>query len=623
VDEIMGPTWAPDGRAIAFTGMKEGLTDLFVYDLGSGTLRRLTYDAYADLQPAWSPDGRVIAFATDRFSSSLDSLAIGSYQLALMDVASARIEHGPSSGVGKQINPQWSPDGCSLYFISDREGLPNVYRTAIDRTDDLSQVTTVATGVSGITSTSPALSVASESGRVAFSVYQGGKYDIFTIDPEAVGGTPRVFPINAAVLPPLERKSSAVGDLLAHPAIGLPEPTSYPVEPYRAKLMLEGVAQPVVGVGVSRFGTSFGGGLMLSFSDMLQNHQLVTAFQFNSGLGSSTSVKDIGAQVGYFNMARRWNWGLIGGQVPYLSSGFESTVSRLPNGDVVETDALYTFRQTERSASALVAYPVNRNRRVEFQGGVTSISFDQITTTTTYSLYDDTVYDYSTSTSPLAQTLNLGTGSAALVFDTSIYGATSPVSGQRYRLEAAPTYGTLNFTGVLVDYRRYFMPAPFYTLAVRAIQYGRYGSGAEDNRLLPLYIGYPWLVRGYDAANIGVDECVVSLSSSCELVDRLSGSRMLIGNVELRFPLLRPFGVSSNMYGPLPVEVAVFADAGTAWYAGQQPAVLRGSRAGVSSAGVAVRVNLLGFAVGEFDFIRPFQRPGQGWIFDFNFMPGW
>jgi hypothetical protein len=43
----------------------------------------------------------------------------------------------------------------------------------------------------------------------------------------------------------------------------------------------------------------------------------------------------------------------------------------------------------------------------------------------------------------------------------------------------------------------------------------------------------------------------------------------------------------------------------------------------VSSAGVAFRVNLFGFAVGEFDFARPFQRPGRGWIFGFNLMPGW
>ena len=624
VDEITAPTWAPDGRAIAFTGLSQGLTDLYIYDLESKTVRRLTNDAYTDLQPVWSPDGRVIAFVTDRFSSNLTALAIGPFQLALMDVTSGRIERGPSIEGGQQINPQWSPDGRSLYFVSDREGLPNVYRASLGAANDVEQLTTVLTGVSGITSLSPAISVASQSERLAFSVYQGGKYDVLTMEGGAVGVTPRVLPVNAALLPPAERKPSAVADLLGHPAIGLPEPTaSYPVEPYRAKLQLEGVSQPVVGVGVSRFGTSFGGGIVMSFADTLQNHRLVTAVQVNSGFGTGTSVKDIGAQVGYFDVERRWNWGAIAGQIPYVSSGFQSAVNRLSNGDLVETDQLFVYRQTERSASGLISYPLNRSRRLDFQGGVSSISFDQITTTTTYSLYTGDVYQYSTSTASLADTLNLGTGSAALVFDTSSNGAVGPVQGQRYRFEAAPTFGTINFTGVLLDYRRYFMPAPFYTLAVRGMQYGRYGSGAEDYRLLPLYVGYPWLVRGYDAATIGIDECVVSLTGSCDLVDRLSGSRMLVGNVELRFPLLRPFGISNNMYGPLPVEVALFADAGTAWYQNQRPSVLRGSRDGVSSAGVALRVNLLGFAVGEFDFIRPFQRPARGWVFDFNFMPAW
>ena len=98
---------------------------------------------------------------------------------------------------------------------------------------------------------------------------------------------------------------------------------------------------------------------------------------------------------------------------------------------------------------------------------------------------------------------------------------------------------------------------------------------------------------------------------------------MLISNVEFRFPLLRPFGVSGNMYGPVPVEVAFFADAGTAWNNGERPEVFGGSRGGVSSAGVALRVNIFGFAVGEFDVARPFQRPGRGWQFGFNLMPGW
>jgi Tol biopolymer transport system component len=624
LDEISGPTWAPDGHAIAFTGMRHGLTDLFIYDLNTGKVRQLTSDPFADVQAAWSPDGRRIAFATDRFSSNMGTLAIGPYQLALIDPDSGVVEPVPTIGEGKHINPQWSPDGRSLYFISDREGISNVYRTTLGAgSTETAQLTTVVTGVSGITSLSPAVSVASGNGTVAFSVYEGSKYDILTLEPDARGGPPRVLSMNAAVLPPADRKPSEVAELLASPALGLPEPASLPVEPYRGKLALQGVTQPVVGVGVSRFGASLSGGIALSFSDMLGDHILATAVQVNSGIGGSTSVKDIGAQVGYFDLSRRWNWGLIGGQVPYLSSGYSSGVSRLPNGDVVQTDQLFVYRQTERSATSMVSYPFDRARRVEFQGGVSSISFDQIVTTTTYSLYTGAVYDQTTTTTPLAETLNLGVSSAAYVFDTSVFGATSPVQGQRYRFEASPTFGTLNFTGLLADYRRYFMPASFYTLAVRVMEYGRYGRDSEDHRLYPLYIGYPGLVRGYDTSSIDSSECTSDVGTGCEVIDRLLGSRMLIGNLELRFPLLRPFGVSNNMYGPLPVEVALFVDSGTAWYKGERPSIIGGSREGVTSLGVAFRANLFGFAVGEFDFARPLQRPGRGWVFGFNLMPGW
>src|SRR5436305_3964051 len=85
LDEVFNPTWAPDGHAICFTGMTRGLTDLFMVDMSSGTVRQLTHDPYADLQPAWSPDGRRIAFATDRFSSKLDTLEIGGYRIGLLD----------------------------------------------------------------------------------------------------------------------------------------------------------------------------------------------------------------------------------------------------------------------------------------------------------------------------------------------------------------------------------------------------------------------------------------------------------------------------------------------------------------------------------------------------------
>ena len=166
------------------------------------------------------------------------------------------------------------------------------------------------------------------------------------------------------------------------------------------------------------------------------------------------------------------------------------------------------------------------------------------------------------------------------------------------------------------------MPVSFYTIAVRAMHYGRYGPGGQDPRLYPLFIGYPSLVHGYDVYTFDGGDCVPTPARDCPGFDRLMGSRMLVGNVEFRFPLLRPFGASQGMYGPLPVEVALFADSGVAWDRGQSPDFLGGARGAVSSAGVALRANLLGFAIGEFALSRPFQRPGQGWVFQFNLSPG-
>ena len=68
--------------------------------------------------------------------------------------------------------------------------------------------------------------------------------------------------------------------------------------------------------------------------------------------------------------------------------------------------------------------------------------------------------------------------------------------------------------------------------------------------------------------------------------------------------------------------MAVFADAGVAW-GSTTPAVIHRRRPNpVASAGAAVRINLLGFAVAEIDYVRPLDRPGRGWLWQFNLMPG-
>jgi len=184
-----------------------------------------------------------------------------------------------------------------------------------------------------------------------------------------------------------------------------------------------------------------------------------------------------------------------------------------------------------------------------------------------------------------------------------------------------PTFGTLRMTTALADYRRYFMPARFYTLAVRGLHYGRYGANSEDPRLIPLFIGYPEFVRGYGINSFENGEC--STTTTCPTFDRMVGTRMMVGNVEFRFPLLRPFGVTDRMYGPLPVEVAFFLDGGVAWNRGEKPSVFNGgTRKPVTSGGVSFRTNLFGYAVGQVDLARPFDRPGRGWVWGFSLTPG-
>ena len=625
VDQILNPTWAPDGHAIAFSGLSQGLSDLYVYDLMSSRLRRLTNDAYAELHPAWSPDSRTIAFATDRFTTNLETLAIGHYELATIDAANAHVQRVQTFAGADSINPQWSRDGRQLYFISNRNGIAELYAVSMAN-GATAQLTNVSTGTSGITSSSPALSVAGTRDVAAFSVYNDGRYDIYTID-AAGSRSPTVEHIeNAAGLPPATRKQSDVATMLADPSFGLPplqRQAQTQVTDYKPSLALEGIGQPSVAVGVNRFGPSIGGGLSFYFSDLLGNHTLVTAVQLNSGIGNNFSLKDTAAEAGYFDQSHRWQWGVIGGQVPYLSGGVSSTVGVAPQAGAVQVDQFVIDRQTEQSASLITAYPFDRARRVEFQAGTTRVSFDRRVETTVSSLTTGAVLsDDVANAESLAPSLNLTNTTAAYVYDTSAFGATSPISGQRYRLEASPTFGALTFTNLLVDYRRYLMPAPFYTIAARVVHDGRYGSGGEDQRLFPMYIGYPSLVRGYDINTFGPSDCVPSVVSQCPAFDRLLGSRMLVGNLEFRFPLLRPFGATSRMYGPIPIEVALFADGGVAWNSGQKPALFGGSREGISSAGLALRANLFGYAVGQLDFSRPFQRPGSGWVVQFNLSPG-
>jgi Tol biopolymer transport system component len=55
---------SPDGKRIVFTSGRTGNGDLYVLDLVTGALERLTFDEETDLFPQWSPDSRDIVYTT-------------------------------------------------------------------------------------------------------------------------------------------------------------------------------------------------------------------------------------------------------------------------------------------------------------------------------------------------------------------------------------------------------------------------------------------------------------------------------------------------------------------------------------------------------------------------------
>jgi Tol biopolymer transport system component len=641
VGEIMNPHWSPDGRSIVFSGLAGGLTNLYLLDLESGRARKLTDDRYTQLHPVFSPDGRRIAFVTEQGpGTDLDLLQYGTHRLAIMELATGEVSLVPNMSGWRNINPQWTRTGDGLYFISDRSGIPNAYRIDL-ATGDLFQVTNLFTGITGITAVSPALTVAANDDRLIFAAMEGGAYNLYTLtDSREMAGTPMeevevavdesAVPL-PAVLPPVPRPTEAafnrVAQLLADPSYGLPTPAeavAYTVVPYSPRLTLDYLGQPQVGVALGGpfGGSGFYGGIAGIFSDVLGRHTVAGYLQ------AQGQLDEIGFAAQYINTRNRWNLGAVGQRVPYIYGYYGFGADTL-NGLVVPTRDLVRARFFDTNLMGFAQYPISTVQRVEFSAGLRRIATD-------YQLYRipiDPQFGNPIGNPYLERipgfAYNMAQGSAALVYDNSLMGYTSPFAGQRYRFEVAPTVGDLSFVQALADYRRYVFLRPF-TLAARGLHNGRYGgderhSSTDQQILRDQYLGYPWYVRGYFDVYSG---CLNSSGTNrdCQILNNLFGSRIGVASAEVRFPLIRYLVLGTSMAFP-PVEGFGFFDAGVAWSGDSRPSFQRGltglddRRGMMTSAGVGARINVFGYLIAEINYLNAFERQ-NGWRWQFNFQPG-
>jgi Tol biopolymer transport system component len=664
------PTWSPDGQQLVFTGFDGGLSDLFIINRDGTGLRRLTTDKYADLQPAWSPDGKTIAFTTDRGGeTNFDDLRFGKMRLALYHLDTGTIELLGHMGEGKNINPTWSPDGRSLAFVSDRTGISNLF--LYDFTDgNVYQLTDVFTGVSGITPFSPALSWARQADRLAFAYYENGEYNVYAVDnPRSlrrqpyedrpapgpvmllVAGAHRDTTVTAAArrdttaatptagynnvvsvyrpaaggfrpsggAPPADSTAAAtapisVRTLLDSATLSLPDTTEFSVRPYRVRFSPDYTARPTIGYARDNFGRGFFGGAAVSLSDILGDHTL----QFAGAVNGRISEAQVFAA--YINQRNRLNWGVGGSQSPYYFY-LPSTVSVVDVGAPGGSDSALIYslriqRYVVRDLFAESYYPLSRFSRVEL--GLHGVSLG-VATLTLSDGYDLQTGQYLGSLEADSNQASLGyvQPSLALVHDNALFSYVGPFAGSRSRFGISPAFGNKRFTTMTADYRRYLFFRPF-TLAVRGLFYGNTG---RDANLFPIFLGSTELIRGYTSGSIINNECRGGFANTsgytgCSELDQLIGTRIAVGNVELRFPLTRSLVLGFLPVGLPPVEGALFYDAGVAWQNGTKvkfnydptndPLVVRSL---LRSYGGSIRVNFLGFVILRFDIAKPLDRP--------------
>jgi outer membrane protein assembly factor BamA len=146
--------------------------------------------------------------------------------------------------------------------------------------------------------------------------------------------------------------------------------------------------------------------------------------------------------------------------------------------------------------------------------------------------------------------------------------------------------------------------------------FGRFG---RDGDRFPVFLGSTELIRGYTSGSFRGHECSLGPQGSqagCPELDQLIGSRIAVGNVELRFPLTRSLVLGFLPVGLPPVEGAVFYDIGMAW---NGTSVVEWNRSPLAdpvlvrtplrSWGWSIRANMFGLMIMRFDFSKPLDRP--------------
>jgi TolB protein len=110
------PSYSPDGSQIAFVSNRQGSPQIFIMPSSGGSPRRVTFQGKYNQTPRWNPraDKPLIAF-TGRDER-------GVFDIFVLDVRTGKVDR-MTQGQGSNQDPTWSPNGRLLAYTSSRGGV--------------------------------------------------------------------------------------------------------------------------------------------------------------------------------------------------------------------------------------------------------------------------------------------------------------------------------------------------------------------------------------------------------------------------------------------------------------------------------------------------------------------
>jgi TolB protein len=120
---MMSPAWSPDGQWLAYVSFENKRSSIYVQQVSSGQRRQVSSRIGINGAPAWSPDGKklLVTLGGSAGTPNLYILDLGTQQLS-------RLTEGPAI----DTEGAWAADGQSVYFTSDRSGGPQIYRIGVE-----------------------------------------------------------------------------------------------------------------------------------------------------------------------------------------------------------------------------------------------------------------------------------------------------------------------------------------------------------------------------------------------------------------------------------------------------------------------------------------------------------